>query len=221
MTSDRMKNDQPSSRDLIFSRIDAALGPSAAHVNPDTDRDKLPRDYIRRDSLTGQSLVDLFEHRITDYGANVFHATPDQILLTIERALVNRGAKRLLVPAGFPADWLPGSCTFTSDNNLSYDALNRFDGVLTTATAAIAATGSIILQHGPGQGRRALSLIPDYHLCIVRNDQLVETVPAAFARLDPLRPTTFISGPSATADIEMTRIKGVHGPRFLDVVLVS
>jgi L-lactate dehydrogenase complex protein LldG len=216
-----MKNDQPSSRDLIFSRIGAALGPSAAHVNPDTDWDKLPRDYIRRDSLTGQSLVDLFEHRITDYGANVFHATPDQILLTIERALVNRGAKRLLVPAGFPADWLPGSCTFTSDNNLSYDALNRFDGVLTTATAAIAATGSIILQHGPGQGRRALSLIPDYHLCIVRNDQLVETVPAAFARLDPLRPTTFISGPSATADIEMTRIKGVHGPRFLDVVLVS
>jgi L-lactate dehydrogenase complex protein LldG len=158
---------------------------------------------------------------LTDYGAHLFHTSAENVRATIAKALTARGPKRMLVPPGLPPDWLPSEFSFTPDLDLSYDQLNNCDGVLTSATAAIAATGSIVLQHGPGQGRRALTLIPDYHLCVVFANQVVETVPAAFAMLDSVRPTTFISGPSATADIEMTRIKGVHGPRFLDVILVG
>ena len=208
-------------RETILARIAAALGPVPAHPNPAAGWDKISRDYIRSDTLTGAAVLKLFEHRLTDYGARIFHTAPDQIRQTISEILAGRAAKKILLPAGIPTDWQSDGIEFTQDINLSYQALDRFDGVLTTATAAIAATGSIVLQHGTGQGRRAITLIPDYHLCIVRIDQVVETVPAAFALLDPRLPTTFISGPSATADIEMTRIKGVHGPRFMDVVLVS
>ena len=220
-----MANDQSNSaRTTILGRIDAALGiktGAGAQAHPGSEWESLSRGYIRHDSLSGSALIDLFEHRIVDYGAGVYRCTSDQIRQTIEEILVKRGAKRLLMPHGFATHWLPDNFNFITDANLSYDQLNSFDGVLTTADAAIAATGSIVLQHGPGQGRRALTLIPDYHLCIVRTDQIVETVPAAFARLDPTKPTTFISGPSATADIEMTRIKGVHGPRFMDAILVA
>jgi L-lactate dehydrogenase complex protein LldG len=208
-----------SARDIIFGRIDAAVG--SLSTNPAGDWEKIARDYIRQDVLAGSAVIGLFEHRLVDYGAHLFHCAFGEIRSTIENILSDRSAKRLLIPSGLPAEWLPANGSFTEDLNLSYDKLDSFDGVLTSASAAIAATGSIVLQHGPGQGRRALSLIPDYHLCVVFADQVVETVPAAFARLDPRRPTTFISGPSATADIEMTRIKGVHGPRFLDVVLVQ
>jgi L-lactate dehydrogenase complex protein LldG len=210
-----------SARDAILNRITAAIGPASPNANPSSDWEKLSRDYIRSDSLTGSAVIELFEHRLKDYGANIFHCGANQLRETISRVLTDRAAKQIVTPAGIPADWLPAGIAFVEDKNLSYDALNKVDGVLTTATAAIAATGSIVLQHGPGQGRRALTLIPDYHLCIVKTDQVVETVPAAFSRLESTRPTTFISGPSATADIEMTRIKGVHGPRFLDVILVA
>jgi L-lactate dehydrogenase complex protein LldG len=217
-----MKNATSSSaRDAILNRISAAIGPVAANANPDSDWEKLSREYIRSDSLTGSAVIELFEHRLKDYGANIFHCRADQIRETIRQILTDRSAKQIVIPAGISADWLPAEITFVEDKSLSYDTLNKVDGVLTTATAAIAATGSIVLQHGPGQGRRALTLIPDYHLCVVEIDQVVETVPAAFARLESTRPTTFISGPSATADIEMTRIKGVHGPRFMDVILVG
>jgi L-lactate dehydrogenase complex protein LldG len=205
-------------RSEILSRIDAAIGTASA--DPSAEWEKLSRDYIRQDSLAGAQLLQLFEHRLIDYGARVFHSGSENIRQAIENILAERGAKQLLVPGGFPGDWLPTSATFTPDDDLSYERIDGFDGVITTATAAIAATGSIVLQHGAGQGRRALSLIPDYHLCIVSQTQVVETVPAAFRRLDPTQPVTFISGPSATADIEMTRIKGVHGPRFLDVILI-
>jgi L-lactate dehydrogenase complex protein LldG len=211
----------PSARDVILSRISAALGPAATAPNPAADWDKLPRTYIQSDSLTGHALIELFEDRLRDYGANVFHASAAEIPQTISKVLAARGLKRMLIPAGLPADWLPPEIPFTQDLDLPYEKLDSFEGVLTSVTTAIAATGSLVLQHGPGQGRRALTLIPDYHLSVIFLDQIVETVPAAFARLDRTRPTTFISGPSATADIEMTRIKGVHGPRFLDVILVG
>jgi L-lactate dehydrogenase complex protein LldG len=210
-----------SARDAILNRIAAAIGPATARANPAADWEKLSRDYIRADSLAGSAVIELFEHRIKDYGANIFHSAPDQVRQTIGEILTARAARQIVIPAGLPSDWLPEGITFIEDLNLRYETLNKVDGVLTTATTAIAATGSIVLQHGPGQGRRAITLIPDYHLCIVRTDQVVETVPAAFAQLDSARPTTFISGPSATADIEMTRIKGVHGPRFMDVILAS
>jgi L-lactate dehydrogenase complex protein LldG len=215
-----MRSTTPSSaRDAILNRITAAIGPAALNASPAADWEKLSRDYIRTDSLTGTAVVELFEHRLKDYGANIFHCSADQIRETTKKILTDRAAKRLVIPAGISPDWLAPEITFLEDKDLSYDALNKVDGVLTTATIAIAATGSIVLQHGPGQGRRALTLIPDYHLCIVKTDQVVETVPAAFARLESSEPTTFISGPSATADIEMTRIKGVHGPRCMDVLL--
>jgi L-lactate dehydrogenase complex protein LldG len=133
--------------------------------------------------------------------------------------------QRLVVPAGLAeqlGESLPAGFEFVVDDALSSSELDRFEGVMTASTVAIAETGTIVLQNVPGQGRRAPTLIPDYHLCVVKGKDVVETVPEAMDRLAPTAAlaTTFISGPSATADIEMTRIKGVHGPRFLDVVVI-
>jgi L-lactate dehydrogenase complex protein LldG len=129
----------------------------------------------------------------------------------------------MVIPDGVPASWLPDGFSFESAAKFDNYQLDRVDGVLTGCTVAIAETGSIVLQHASAQGPRILSLVPDYHLCVVFANQVVETVPESFAHLEGTSslPTTFFSGPSATADIEMTRIKGVHGPRFLDVVLVE
>jgi L-lactate dehydrogenase complex protein LldG len=134
-----------------------------------------------------------------------------------------RGKRSMLIPPGFPAAWLPAGFDFIRDRSLDYDTIDRSEGALTACAAAISMTGTIILSHSEMEGRRALTLIPDYHLCVVRADQIVETVPEGIRRLRELqtRPITTISGPSATADIEMTRIKGVHGPRTLDVILVQ
>ena len=183
---------------------------------------QLRPDYTRAGTLSRSAFIELLVDRLHEYEAGVFHATASKVPATVARALGERGKHRMLAPAGLPADWLVSLVQWqTDDPSLSPADLDRFDGVLTGATVAIAATGTIVLQHGVGQGRRMLTLVPDYHLCVVRAEQVVETVPEAFARLDPVRPTTTISGPSATADIEMTRIKGVHGPRFLDVILVG
>jgi L-lactate dehydrogenase complex protein LldG len=208
-----------SARDAILASIRAANGTAAPVHGRRSDWEQIPREYLRQGKLSHAEILDLFEHRLTEYDAHVFRIDAPAIAATIRQTLTDRTKSRMLIPAGISKDWLPADFTFQEDTALSYESLDRFDGALTTATVAIAATGSIVLQHGPGQGRRALSLIPDYHLCIVAADQIVETVSQAFDRLDPVRPTTFISGPSATADIEMTRIKGVHGPRFLDVIV--
>ncbi len=137
--------------------------------------------------------------------------------------LTERGVRRMVVPRGIASEWLPEGVEFVVDDGLSAVELDGVDGVLTGATLAIAETGTVVLQSVPGQGRRAVTLVPDYHLCVVRVEDVVETVSEAFARLQGSAAvaTTFVSGPSATADIEMTRIKGVHGPRFLDVLLVG
>jgi len=127
------------------------------------------------------------------------------------------------VPAGLSADWLPVGVEFVVDEGMTAAELERVDGVMTGSTLAIAETGTVVLQKIAGQGRRAVTLVPDYHLCVVRVEDVVETVPEAMDRLRATAglATTFVSGPSATADIEMTRIKGVHGPRFLDVILLG
>jgi len=137
--------------------------------------------------------------------------------------LSERGKKRMVVPAGLMGEWLPQGFEFVVDEGLSSMELNGFDGVVTGATVAIAETGTVVVQNIAGQGRRAVTLVPDYHLCLVRVADVVETVPEAMDRLRATAglATTFVSGPSATADIEMTRIKGVHGPRYLDVILIS
>ena len=184
--------------------------------------DDLRPDYARGGTLGPSAVIDLLVDRLHEYDAGVFHATAADLPATIARVLADRGKAHMLAPPGLPADWLVPAVRWQTDGPaLSPSDLDALDGVLTAADVAVAATGTIALQHGPGQGRRMATLIPDYHLIVVRHDQVVETVPQAFARLDPVRPTTTISGPSATADIEMTRIKGVHGPRFLDVILVG
>jgi L-lactate dehydrogenase complex protein LldG len=167
----------------------------------------------------------MLEDRLRDYDASVVRAKAGEIGAEIARILTERGKRRLVVPMGLAeavGESLPADFEFVVDEGMTNAELDGFDGVLTASTVAIAETGTIILQNVPGQGRRAPTLIPDYHLCVVRTSDVVETVPEAMVRLagTAALATTFVSGPSATADIEMTRIKGVHGPRFLDVILV-
>ena len=205
----------------ILGRIRAALGARTdARVE---DYRAIPRRYLQAGTLAAAARLDLFLSRIRQYDGGVFRCDAASIHETITRALSDRGRRRIVVPAGFPREWLPDGFTFLADDNLSDDDLDRSEGALTASTVAIARTGTIVLRHSPREGRRALTLVPDYHLCVVEADQIVETVPEAMRRLHALNPSlvTTISGPSATADIEMTRIKGVHGPRTLDVIVVA
>jgi len=183
----------------------------------------LPRDYIREGALPPAERLDLLEHRLCEYDAGVYRCTPQALPAEIGRILTARGKSRIAIPAALPPQWLPSGFAFFLADEFSPSQLDGLDGLLSGCTVAIAATGTLVLQNAPAQGTRKLSLVPDYHLCVVDAGQVVETVPQAFALLAPtmLLPTTFISGPSATADIEMTRIKGVHGPRFLDVILTT
>lgn len=212
-------NNSLSARAEILQKIRAAnsLTPAAHPAWSD-----LPRDYKRTSTLARDAVLDLLADRLHDYDAQVLRSTLADLPRNIAAMLSARSIQRLVVPAGLPPEWLPPGFIFTPDDSLSSAELDRVDGVLTASTLAIAETGTVVLQNVPGQGRRAISLVPDYHLCLVRSQDVVETVPEAMARLQPTAtlPTTFVSGPSATADIEMTRIKGVHGPRFLDVILI-
>jgi L-lactate dehydrogenase complex protein LldG len=159
--------------------------------------------------------VGLFAARVADYRAVVERCAPDDVADRIHAALAS--SDRVLVPAGLP--WpVPGA---TVDAGFSAAELDGFDAVVTGATLGIAETGTIVLTHGNGQGRRALTLVPDVHVCVVRAGDVVPDVPAAVALLDPALPQTWISGPSATSDIELSRVEGVHGPRTLHVVLVG
>jgi L-lactate dehydrogenase complex protein LldG len=182
----------------------------------------IPRAYKCAGTLEGPALLDRFAQRLTEYDAQVHRATAGKISGEIARILTERGRKEIAIPDGLPAEWLPDGFHFQNATQFDDYQLDKTDGVLTGCTVAIAETGSIVLQNAAAQGPRMISLVPDYHLCVVFAEQVVETVPGAFVRLDATStlPTTFISGPSATADIEMTRIQGVHGPRFLDVLLV-
>ncbi|HEY0758104.1 MAG TPA: LUD domain-containing protein, partial [Acidisarcina sp.] len=166
----------------------------------------------------------LFEQRLREYDAGVYQATASSLPSIIARVLSFREKSSIAVPQGIAQGWMQHPATFVTDAvSYSTHALDALDGVLTGCTVAIALTGTIVLQHTQAQGPRRLTLVPDYHLCVVFAEQIVGTVPEAFERLAATGtlPTTFISGPSATADIEMTRVKGVHGPRFFDVIIVS
>src|SRR5580693_6913449 len=207
-----------SRREEMLARIRAAT----ADI---TGLPEVPRRYApagRGPGLADEALVSRFEERASDYRATVRHSTAGEVAQVIADAVAARGAERIGVPGGFPAPWsalLPDPVP--DDPPLDVGALDALDGVVTTVALAIAETGTIVLDTGPGQGSRAFSLVPDYHLAVVRTGQIVGAVPDAVAALDPARPLTWISGPSATSDIELSRVEGVHGPRTLDIVIVS
>ena len=204
-----------SSRERVLERI-AKANSKAAGVP-----ESIPRGYDCGSTQSTDETVALFERRLQDYDARVFRIRSNEIAARAAEILQSGHRQRIVVPDGLPTAWRPAGLAWIPDDELSIDVLNAVDGVMTGATLGVAVSGSIVLQHGPAEGRRVLTLLPDYHLCVIQAAQVVETLPEAFARLDSARPVTFFSGPSATADIEMTRIKGVHGPRFLDVLLVE
>ena len=162
----------------------------------------------------GTDVVELFAERVADYRATVKIVAPSALPRTIAESLNRRGARRIVVPAGLPPKWIAGISAekISDDPPLTKEQLDHVDGVITSCTVAIAETGTIVLDAGPGQGRRALSLLPDYHLCVVRKSQIVGTVPQAVELLDPRRPQTWISGPSATSDIELATRRGRPWP---------
>lgn len=222
MGSEITAADSASARAEILRRIRTAKDGTS-----DTDAaaaawNNLPRDYRRDNESGSETVLDMLEDRLRDYDADVARASRGEIADTVAQMLASRGKWRMLVPRGIAPEWLPAGIEFVVDNGMAAAELDGFDGVMTGSTVAIAETGTVVLQNVPGQGRRALSLVPDYHLCLVNAEDVVKTVPAAMDRLRPTAelPMTFFSGPSATADIEMTRIKGVHGPRHLDIILI-
>ena len=206
-----------SARDEVLGRVRLALRDVPADEAPADV--VVPRDYRR----SAPASVARFAERVADYRATVRRARSDSIAAAVATALRERSAGRVVVPAGLPADWLSqvDAAVVRDSHDLSYADLDEMAGVVTGCAVAIAETGTIVLDGGPTQGRRAITLVPDYHLCVVFADQIVGSVPEALATVDPTRPLTFISGPSATSDIELDRVEGVHGPRTLDVLVAA
>lgn len=202
-------------REVVLRRIRDALAdaPEGAAI---------PRDY-ERGLPVGTDVAGLFVERVSDYRATVHRTTTVALPATIAAVLTAAGARRVATPVGLPDAWLAGIQVERVPDlpPLLFPDLDRLDGVITGCAVAIAETGTIVLDGGTDQGRRALSLLPDLHVCVVMGAQIVGSVPEALDRLDPTRPQTWISGPSATSDIELQRVEGVHGPRRLDVIVVE
>jgi L-lactate dehydrogenase complex protein LldG len=209
-------NATTSSRERILGRIHKATasGDVASYTT-------VPRLYDKRGRMPLEQRVKLMAERLREYGAEVVECLPAELIATIAARLEVSDRHVIAAPEGLPAEWLISGCSWRVDHGLSYAEIEGAQGVVTAASAGVADSGTIVLHHGPAEGRRVLSLLPDCHLCILRTSQIVESLPEYFDRF-PTPPTlaTYISGPSATADIEMTRIKGVHGPRHLIVILV-
>ncbi|MFE9020954.1 lactate utilization protein C [Streptomyces sp. NPDC007808] len=185
----------------------------------------VPRDYLRAHGERGvEETVNLLAENLADYRAVVHRCTDEELPGLLMRLLAERGSRSVLVPPGLPPHWL-GAVDATRVHDRAESTpheLDRVDSVVTGCALAVAETGTIVLDGSPDQGRRRITLIPDHHVCVVRvPEQVVASVPQALERLDPARPSTWISGPSATSDIELDRVEGVHGPRTLEVVLVG
>ena len=207
-----------SSRTLILERIRVA-----ARVAQPAPYGDLPRHYTRTGNLEANARLRLLIERLREYEAEVTECAPDAVPRAIAACIAHSGHRCIAAPPGLPADWLAPAANveWRIDNNLSVDEIESCQGVVTACSAAVADSGTIVLHHSAAEGRRVLSLLPDWHLCVLRASQVVETLPEYFAQCPaPPALVTWISGPSATADIEMTRIKGVHGPRCLHVLLV-
>jgi L-lactate dehydrogenase complex protein LldG len=207
-----------SARDEILGRIRAI--PRAAAVETPAPA------YNRRWEAPREELIARFVERLEAYHVTVLRArTEIEIRGIAERQLAARGILSLVVPPDLPASWRPNAPAAVDDSGLLFADLNAAQGAMTGSFIGIAETGTVVLDTGLGQGRRALTLLPEYHLCVVRESAVVGSVPEAIAVLQPRvlhgSPITFFSGPSATADIELNRVEGVHGPRTLDVILVA
>lgn len=209
-------------RDEVLRRVREALGGARGARPP------VPRRYARRlpeeEAATRADVLALFTERVADNRAAVRHVGGDELGTAVAAALWGREAKQIVVPADLPYGWLAeldGVRALADTPALDMDALAAVDGAVTGCAVAIAQTGTVVLDGGRAQGRRALTLVPGYHLCVVHADQIVGTVPEAVARLDPARPLTWISGPSATHGIEMRRVEGVHGPLQLEILVVE
>jgi Uncharacterized conserved protein len=205
-----------SARAEVLGRVRAAIGGRPA------PEDDVPRGYRRTLGISRDEVVELFADRVADYKATVRRIAREELPATIAVSLVEHGIRRVAVPLDLPAYWLPRYVDVrVDDGRLTGVDLDALDGVITGCALAIAETGTIVLDGGRLQGRRMLSLVPDYHLCVVDALDVVGNLPEAVGRLDPTRPITFISGPSATSDIELDRVEGVHGPRILDVLITG
>lgn len=213
-----------SARDEVLKRIAmahrAAPPPVLAYA-------EISRSYRTTSELGHEALTDRLVDRLNDYKALVRCCRRDDLAATIAVTVAERAAETVVVPAGVDPSWLAEvSSTIridgtAADDQLSVAELDGVDGVITTCATAIAETGTLVLDGSAGMGRRLVTLIPDYHLCVVLPNQIVADVPQGIARLDPVRPLTMISGPSATSDIELNRVEGVHGPRTLEVIIVT
>jgi L-lactate dehydrogenase complex protein LldG len=201
--------DTGEARGEILRRIRAALADVAAD-------EEVPRDYRERGAASPEELVDRFAERVADYRARV-----EQTSDPAGAAASALDGLRVVISSDLPRELRPPGIELTEDDGLSATDLDAIDAVLTTCAVACADTGTIALDGGPGQGRRAIALVPDVHVCVVRADRIVETVPELIAALDPSRPIVLVSGPSATSDIELNRVEGVHGPRTLVVLIVG
>nr|WBO81904.1 lactate utilization protein C [Streptomyces sp. SBE_14.2] len=209
-----------SSRERVLGRVRRAL----ADVPPGEDT-PIERGYLREHGdLSTAETVELLAENLADYQAVVHRTDAEELPYLIMRLLAERGSRSVLVPPGLPPRWMSAAdATRVHDRAVSTPhELDQVESVITGCAVAIAETGTIVLDGSPDQGRRRITLVPDHHICVVRvPDQVVSSVPQALERLDPARPLTWISGPSATSDIELDRVEGVHGPRTLEVVLVS
>lgn len=207
-----------SAREEILARVRAAVGDRASGP--------VLRRYRTAGTRSHEERISLFCERVGDYRAEVTCVSARGIAPAVLDSCRARQARRLIIPSGLPPEWRPDAVQLIEDTGLTPAELDGVDGVITGCTVAIAETGTIVLAGGGEEGRRAISLVPDLHLCVVREAQIVELVPEAIALLGDLvtrqpRPMTLISGPSATSDIELSRVEGVHGPRTLIVLVVG
>jgi L-lactate dehydrogenase complex protein LldG len=200
-----------SARDLILERVRAAIAPAQG----------APVELDRRYRTRADDGVEVFLDRLHDYGARTWRVPVAELDAAVRAALASEDVRRVVTPVGVPEAWVTGLEPLSDTPPLDAAALDQADGVVTTCAVAIAQTGTIVFDGSAGMGRRILSLVPDRLLCVVYVEQIVGSLPEAIARLDPTRPLTFVSGPSATVDIEMVRVVGVHGPRRLAVVIAG
>ena len=224
------------SRKMILDRVRAAIQhPGKDLADAAVEYSALPHNYTRRGSLSTAARLQLLIDRLREYDAEVLECNAGELPAVIAAQLAASGRHTFVAPARLPADWLAPGYEWRLDHGLNTAEIEEAEGVVTAASCAVADSGTIVIHHTAAEGRRGLTLLPDWHLCILRASQVVEVLPEYFDRcrqqpnshsseedLSMVTPAlaTYISGPSATADIEMTRIKGVHGPRFLHVILV-